>query len=389
MSNQADVVIVGGAAVGSATAYFLKAQLGFSGSVTVVERDPTYAGAATTLSAASIRQQFSTPENIRLSQFGVEFIRSLEDRFGKGASVGFREGGYLLLAGDKGQSVLEANHKVQRQAGADTVLLDAPALAAHFPWMNTSDIAAGSLGLSGEGWFDAHMLLGLLRGGARQAGVSYVEGAVTDIDVKGSAVQGVRLSDGSAIACGVLVNAAGPQAGSIAALAGVELPVEPRKRCVFVVHCREALNPFPLLVDTSGVWIRPEGDYYICGISPPEENDPVDPGFDVDYSLFDDFVWPALAHRVPAFEALKMARAWAGHYDYNRIDQNAILGSHPSLRNFYFANGFSGHGIQQAPAVGRAIAELIVHGEYRSLNLDIFRYERFAEGRTVLELNVI
>ena len=389
MRNQADVVIVGGAAVGSATAYFLKAQLGFSGSVAVIERDPTYAGAATTLSAASIRQQFSTPENIRLSQFGVEFIRSLEDRFGKGASVGFREGGYLLLAGDKGQGVLEANHRIQKQAGADTVLLDAAGLAARFPWMNTCDIASGSLGLSGEGWFDAHMLLGLLRGGAREAGASYVEGAVTGIDVKDSAVKGVRLADGSAIACGALVNAAGPQAGAVAALAGIDLPVEPRKRCVFVIHCRETLKSFPLLVDTSGVWIRPEGDYYICGISPPEENDPVDPGFDIDYHLFDDIIWPALAARIPTFEALKLLRAWAGHYDYNRIDQNAILGPHPSLRNFYFANGFSGHGIQQAPAVGRAIAELIVHGEYRSLNLDIFRYERFAEGRTVLELNVI
>jgi glycine/D-amino acid oxidase-like deaminating enzyme len=145
----------------------------------------------------------------------------------------------------------------------------------------------------------------------------------------------------------------------------------------------------PLVVDPTGLWVRPEGAVYLCGVSPPEEADPRAEDFDVDYALFDEVVWPALARRIPAMEALKLQRAWAGHYDFNTLDQNAILGPHPDLRNFLFANGFSGHGLQQAPAVGRAIAELIVHGRYVSLDLSVFGYDRIAAGRRVPELNVI
>src|SRR5690606_23209749 len=133
---------------------------------------------------------------------------------------------------------------------------------------------------------------------------------------------------------------------------------------VSVFDCRAPIEKAPLLIDPTGVYFRPEGASYICGVSPPEESDPDCLDFEIDYSLFEDTIWPVLAHRVPAFEAIKLARAWAGHYDYNTLDQNAILGRPPELENFYVAAGFSGHGLQQAPAVGRAIAELIVHGAY-------------------------
>jgi glycine/D-amino acid oxidase-like deaminating enzyme len=145
----------------------------------------------------------------------------------------------------------------------------------------------------------------------------------------------------------------------------------------------------PLMVDPTGVWIRPEGEFFICGVSPPQENDPRATDFEVDYALFDDVVWPMLAHRVPAMEALKLQRAWAGHYDYNTLDQNAVIGRHPDVSNFIFANGFSGHGLQQSPAAGRAVAELIVHQRFVSLDLSLFGYERVAQGRAVRELNVI
>ena len=187
----------------------------------------------------------------------------------------------------------------------------------------------------------------------------------------------------------MLVNAAGPQAGDVAALAGVPLPVEPRKRCVFVVACRAALPGMPLMVDPTGVWIRPEGEVYICGVSPPDETDARANDFEVDYGLFEEVVWPMLAHRVPAMEALKLQRAWAGHYDYNTLDQNAVIGRHPEIANFIFANGFSGHGLQQSPAAGRAAAELITHGKFVSLDLALFGYERVMAGRAVKELNVI
>jgi FAD-dependent oxidoreductase domain-containing protein 1 len=388
-SEYHDVVIVGGAAVGSAVAYFLTHDLAFPGSVAVIERDPAYTHAATTLSAASIRQQFSTPENIRMSAFGVAFFRDLKRRFGPQADITFRERGYLLLASETGAETLRQNHAVQQAEGADIVLMDQAALADHFRWLKTSDLTLGAFGRSGEGWFDAHSLLGLLRSAARQQGASYFHGEVTGIQRDGARVTGVTLGDGRRIGCGTLVNAAGPQAGDVAALAGITLPVEPRKRCVFVVACRTALPGMPLMVDPTGVWVRPEGEVYICGVSPPEENDPRARDFEVDYGLFDDVVWPMLAHRVPAMEALKLQHAWAGHYDYNTLDQNAVIGRHPEVANFIFANGFSGHGLQQSPATGRAVAELIVHGKFVSIDLTLFGFARIAAGRPVKELNVI
>jgi FAD-dependent oxidoreductase domain-containing protein 1 len=388
-SQHYDVVIVGGAAVGSSIAYFLTHDLGFTGSVAVIERDPSYARAATTLSAASIRQQFSTPENIRMSRFGVEFFRALKQRFGAGADIGFRERGYLLLASETGEEVLAANHAVQTAEGADIVLMDREALADNFRWLKTSDLTLGAFGRTGEGWFDAHSLLTLLRDAARQKGAHYIHGEVTGIERAGARISGVTLSNGERIACGTLVNAAGPQAGDVAAAAGIALPVEPRKRCVFVVACRAALPGMPLMVDPTGVWVRPEGAFYICGVSPPEDADPRASDFEVDHSLFEEVVWPMLAHRVPAMEALKLQRAWAGHYDYNTLDQNAVIGPHPEIGNFLFANGFSGHGLQQSPATGRAVAELIVHGKFVSLDLTLFGYERVMSKCAVKELNII
>src|SRR5215213_7796274 len=216
-SKTYDVVIVGGAAIGSSTAYFLTHDLGFAGSIAVIERDPTYVRAATTLSAASIRQQFSTPENIRMSQFGVAFFRALKERFGADADIAFRERGYLLLAGEGGVETLVANHAVQRAEGADIVLMAPAALSDHFPWLNTSDLTLGGFGRSGEGWFDAHSLLTLLRTAARQKGARYVHGEVTGVQRVGARVSGVTLSDGERITCGTLVDAAGPQAGDVAA----------------------------------------------------------------------------------------------------------------------------------------------------------------------------
>jgi glycine/D-amino acid oxidase-like deaminating enzyme len=267
--------------------------------------------------------------------------------------------------------------------------MDARDLAARFPFLNTSDLAGGAFGRSGEGWFDAHSLLELLRRGARERGAVYLHGEVVGIERRRDHIDAATLADGRRVACGTLVNAAGPQAGDVAALARLRLPVEPRKRCVFVVACRADLAGMPLLVDTTGVWARPEGNGFICGVSPPAEADPRAQDFDVDYELFETTVWPALAQRVPAMEALKLVRGWAGHYDFNALDQNAVIGPHPQVRNFIFANGFSGHGLQQAAAAGRAVAELIVHERFVSLDLTRFGYERIAAGRPLREANVI
>ena len=386
-----DVVIVGGAIIGSAVAYFLTADERFHGRVLVIEKDPSYQKCSTTLSLASIRQQFSTPVNIQLSQFGVEFLRAVKERLGADVEVSFREAGYLLLASQQGKDLLERNVGVQTQQGADVCLLGPTELKERFPWLTTADIAVGCLGLSGEGWFDAHSLLHALRSTAEARGAEFIQGEVVALSVSNQRLESVQLADGRVFPCGELVNAAGPAAGKIARMAGIELPVESRKRCVFVFDCRQAgvIQPCPLVVDVSGVYFRPEGPYFVCGVSPPEDQDPPTEDFRVEHHLFDEIVWPALAHRVPVFEAIKRVSAWSGHYAYNTLDQNAIVGRHPVMKNFLLANGFSGHGVQQAPAVGRGIAELIVYGAYQTVDITPLGFERVVEGRPLQELNVI
>ncbi|PLP56879.1 FAD-dependent oxidoreductase [Mesorhizobium loti] len=387
---QYDIVIIGGAIVGASVAYYLREE-GFSGSIALVERDPQFAHAATTLSCASIRQQFSIPENIRLSQFTLKLFRRLKEEFGEDADIGFREGGYLILAGENGLPILKANHDVQVAEGADIVLEDAEALTRRFAWLSAEGITAGAYGRTGEGWFDAHAYLQLFRKALRSKSIDLITASVTAIARQGGQVQSVTLDNGETLQAGIVINAAGPNAGKVSAMAGLELPVEPRKRSVFVFEARERYEDLPLLVDPSGIYVRPEGSVYITGGAEPEEGelaaDPTD--FEPDWSLFEETIWPVLATRIPAFEAIKMTRAWAGHYDYNTLDQNAVIGPHPEVKNFIFANGFSGHGLQQAPAVGKALAELILHGSYRSIDCSAFGYARVAEGRPFRELNVI
>lgn len=385
-----DIVIIGGAIVGSSVAYYLREE-GFTGSIALVERDPQFSHAATTLSMASIRQQFSIPENIRLSQFTLKLFRRLKETFGADADIGFREGGYLILAGEAGLPILKANHAAQIAEGADILLEDAEQLTRRFPWLSAEGISAGAYGRSGEGWFDAHAMLMLFRKALRDKKIDFITADVTGIARQGDRVTGVSFDNGETLEAGIVVNAAGPNAGKVAAFAGLVLPVEPRKRNVFVFEAREKYADMPLLVDPSGIYVRPEGSVYLTGGAEPEEGDhaPDPADFDVNWPLFEEVIWPTLATRIPAFEAIKPTRAWVGHYDYNTLDQNAVIGPHPEVENFLFANGFSGHGLQQAPAVGKALSELIVHGGYRTVDCSAFGYSRVAEGRAFRELNVI
>ena len=388
--NHYDIVIIGGAIVGSSIAWGLR-EAGFGGSIALIERDPQFAHAATTLSCASIRQQFSIPENIRLSQFTLSLFRRLKEEFGADADISFRENGYLILTGPEGEPSLRQNHAVQMAEGADIVLEDGAQLECRFPWLSTDGISAGAFGQSGEGWFDSHAYLQLFRRALRTKDVTFVTAEVTGIGRQGDKVVSVTLDNGETIGAGTIINAAGTSAGRVAALAGIALPVEPRKRSVFVFEARDRFADMPLIVDPSGIYVRPEGSVYIAGGAEPYATDAAaDPtDFEPEWSLFEETIWPVLATRVPAFEAIKATRAWAGHYDYNTLDQNAVIGRHPEVENFIFANGFSGHGLQQAPAVGRAVAELIVVGAYRTIDCSVFGYERIATGRPYRELNVI
>ena len=392
VDERSDVVIVGGGVMGSAVAYFLKADPGFAGSVTVVERDPSYRFASSALSASSIRQQFSTPLNIRLSLFGIGFLRDVARHLavdGEAPTLGLRERGYLILAGAAGLDVLARNVALQRAEGGDIALLDAPAMGARFPWLATEGVAGAGFGLSGEGWFDGPALMQAFRRKAISLGARYLAAEAVAIAHDGARVASLTLADGRRIVCGTLVNAAGPWAGRVAALAGVELPVRPRKRSVFVFRTPAALPGFPLLIDVTGAWCRPEGEGYICGISPPEHADPDATDFEVVHAEFEDTVWPALAARVPALETLRLTGSWAGHYEFNTLDHNAVIGAHPEIANLVFINGFSGHGMQQAPAAARGLAELIVQGGFRSLDLSALSFSRLLEDRPLREINII
>ena len=390
------VVIVGGGAIGSAIACFLTSDAGRF-DVTVIERDFTYAKASSALSASSIRQQFSSPVNIRMSQFGIQFLRAIGDLLqadGERPDIGLVEPGYLYLASPAGADQLTQNHALQRAHQVDVELLAPDRLQSRFPWMCTDGIATACLGLSGEGWFDGYSVLQAFRRKARTQGARYLQADATGFEREAASgrVKSVRVRRemrDESIACDVAVNAAGPWAASVAGWGGIELPVRARRRSVFSFTCPSTLPGCPLVIDPGGVWFRPEGDRFICGFSPPAALDADEPPLDVEHAAFEEVVWPALAARVPAFEAVRQGGAWAGYYEMNTFDQNAVLGLHPSCSNLYFAAGFSGHGLQHAPAAGRGIAELIRDGAYRSLDLSALGFGRILEGRPLLERNVI
>lgn len=370
-----DVVIVGAGIVGASVAYWLT-RLDPSLSVLLIERDRSFAKASSSLSASSIRQQFSSAVNIQMSRFGVQFLRE----FG----IPLTEGGYLYLGAAK---PLEELHEIQQANGADVALLTPDELKKRFPWLNVDDIELASLGLSGEGWFDGPALHAAVLRRARSQGAKLIEADVRGFDLAGGAVRALRLADGSKIECRHAVNAAGPWARTLAAAAGIDLPVHARRRTVFVLSCPDPLPGCPLVIDPSGFWFRPEGRHYIAGTAPePDVDDlPLEPN----YAEFDEALWARMARRVPAFEALRIERAWAGYYEMNLFDCNAVIGAHPAVPNLWFANGFSGHGMQQAPAAGRGVAELILRGKFETLDLAPLGFERLLENRPLRELSVI
>jgi glycine/D-amino acid oxidase-like deaminating enzyme len=402
MKSSYDVVIIGGAVIGSSVAYFLCANPDFNGSILVVERDPTYAKAATSLSAAAIRTQFSNPVNVKIGKFGVGFIKSWGERMQVAGEakpdLGFHEAGYLFLAATPSQEqVLRDNHEVQRACGADTVLMTPDELQSAFPHLNVDDLRLGSYGRSGEGWFNnTGMMLGF-KAKARELGAEYVTDEVVAIGRDGNSVHSVTLKSGAIISAGTIVNASGPRADLTARMAGLHVPVEPRKRTLFVVDCAKSPEGkatvnngrLPLMIDPSGVHFRPEGRYFLCGAVPVVDTVPDFDDFEPRYEEFEEIIWPVLAARSQSFEAIKVVNQWAGHYDFNRFDHNLVLGRHPDVQNFVFVTGFSGHGLQQGPAAGRAVSELIIYNGYRTIDMSEVGYERIVANRPFLEKAVI
>lgn len=383
------VAIIGGGVMGSSLAFWLTAAGGVE--ITVIERDPSYARASSALSASGVRQQFSQAVNVEIGLFGAAFLREPQRWLGEAAGdagIGLTEAGYLYLATAAGRSVLEANHAVQREHGADVELLEPRQLADRFPWLGTDDIALGSLGLSGEGWFDGYAVTRAFRDVARSRGARYLKGEVTACRRRGGRITALDLADGTAIEADVVVLSAGPWSGALGRRLGIELPVYAKRRTVMVLQCPEPPRPCPLVIDPSGVWFRPEGSGFIAGC-PPITDDEDDLPLDPETTLFEDVVWPTMAARAPAFERLRLAGAWAGYYEMNTFDHNGLVGPWPGMDDLHVLTGFSGHGMQQAPACGRGLAELITRGRYTTLDLAPLSPDRLRRGEPLLERNVI
>ncbi|MBY4893293.1 FAD-binding oxidoreductase [Rhodobacteraceae bacterium N5(2021)] len=390
-----DVVIVGGAIMGSSTAWFLTDNPDFDGSVLVVERDPSYEFCSTAHTNSCMRQQFSTELNVRISQFAADFVKNIRARMGDDDRIpplSIRSFGYMYLADTEGfADVLRENIKVQHAAGAATQLMTPDEIRSTYPFYNVDDIVLGSINTVDEGYWDGAAVFDWWKRQARERGVDYVANEVVAMNRDGRRITSVTLKTGEVIACGQVVNASGPRAARTARMAGIDVPVEPRKRYSWVFKAETPLNrDLPLTIDPSGVHCRENGGgtYQAGGhadMDPAVDYD----DFHMDHSLWENHVWPILATRIPAFEAVKVQSEWAGHYSVNTLDHNAILGPHPEVENFIFLNGFSGHGLQQSPAMGRATAEWLTYGEYRALDMTPFTYQRIVRNDPILETAVI
>lgn len=392
-----DVVIIGGAIMGASAAWFLSDDKDFDGKVLVVDRDLSYENTSTMHTNSCMRQQFSGKLNVRISQFAADFVKNLPRYMGNDDRVpelSIRSFGYMYLADNEAfADVLRENQKVQTEAGAATQLMTPDEIKAAYPFYNVDDIVLGSINLIDEGLWDATAVFDWWRKSARERGVEYIENEIVAVmkNAAGTRVESVTLKSGEVIACGQVLNASGPRAARTAQMAGIDVPVEPRKRYSWIFSAEQPLDrDLPLTIDPSGVHVRENGGgTYQCGghsdIDPAVDYD----DFVMDHDIWQNHVWPVLATRIPQFEAIKVQSEWAGHYSMNTFDHNAILGPHMEVDNFFFLNGFSGHGLQQSPAMGRGTAEIMVHGAYKTLDMTQFHYDRIPAGRKIIEKAII
>ncbi|NIJ35975.1 glycine/D-amino acid oxidase-like deaminating enzyme [Sphingopyxis panaciterrae] len=378
------LLIIGGGIIGALSAWSLR-QEGFAGRISVIERDPTYRFASTALSAASIRTQFACPVNVELSLFGAQFLKNVSGSLGVEADIGFVENGYLILGDERTLPAREQALDMQRACGAAVERLEAPALAERFPWLSTDGVAMATFGTRDEGWFDAWSLLQAAKSAAQAADVAFVRAEATGFTTRGGRIVALETAGGE-IAGDWFVNAAGAASARVARWLGRDLPVRARKRTVFHIKAPLDSERMPMLFDVSGAWMRPERDGFIAGIAPLDDCDPdADGDFEPDHALFEEALWPILAARVPALEELRVQSAWAGHYEMCLFDHNGIVGFAPEAENYILATGFSGHGVMHAPGVARGVAELVVHGAYRSIDLAPLGIERIIAGRPMPE----
>ncbi|MBD7908451.1 NAD(P)/FAD-dependent oxidoreductase [Sporosarcina gallistercoris] len=381
--KKADIIIVGGGVMGSSTAYSLR-KSGFEGDILVFEKDPTYEYSSTSRSAGGFRQLYSTAINIQLSRFSLEVYKNFAEDMAIGeekAEIDFKQRGYLFLATERMLPAYEKQLKLQNALGVPSEILSTSDLLNIIPELETNDLAGG-LFCKEDGYLDPYSVMQAYRKNAQYLGVEYKTAEVSTLLTENGRMKGVQLLDGTIYLAPIVINCAGAWGAALSEQMGLPLPVVPLKRQMYVFDSVKKLEKMlPLTIDPTGVYFRHEMDRIVAGFS-----DDVKPGIDFKWkrSSF-DHLWPILAHRIPNFESLKLESGWAGMYDHNTVDQNAIIGEHPMMKGYYVALGFSGHGMQQAPGVGLGLAELICKGKYETLDLTPLRVERFAENDLVLE----
>jgi len=386
----ADVVIIGGAVMGSSIAYNLLND-GFDGSVLVLERDLTYERSSTALSIGGIRQQFGTKVNIDIARYSVPFYERFDELMeveGESPHADFRQRGYLFLGRKEKWPIMKRLYEFQRSQGVEVRLLKPHEILDIIPHINLEGVVGATFGPR-DGYVDPHGVLSGFAKKARFMGAKYVADEAVDVVAKSKRIEGVKTRKGEWIESPVVVNAAGPFAREVGMMAGVDIPVDPLRRMVY--ECTPPAEfdyEVPLTIDTTGLYFRTEtGGKILTGKS--TENEPVGANFTWERALFYDEIWPELAHRIPLLDRLRLQGGWAGLYAENRLDHNAIVGEHPEVKGFYLAVGFSGHGLQQAPAVGKAVSEAIRLGRYETIDVSCLGMDRFEAGRLVIEEAVI
>jgi len=389
-----DVVCIGGAMTGSSAAYFLSENSDFDGSVLVVEPDWSYERAQTTRAQNSIREQFTNDLNIDLSRFGTEFISRFHEHVhvdGESPELNFRGTGYMFIADTEDlYTQLEDESIDQLARGAEVEMLRPAQIAQRYPYLDTDQLVGARVGGMREGSFDGWAFFQGLRQRALHNGVTYVKDRVVGFEVSGNRITTVRLESGRNVGCDVAVNTAGCRAKLVAAMVGIDLPVEPRARTSFVFDCRTPIpHNVPLTVTPVGVHFRREQTHFMCGAVPNDDRAVDYEDLEVRHDEFEQQIWPTVAAYVPQFDEIGVVTSWGGQYDYNTLDHNLIIGAGSQVENFLFANGFSGHGLQQGPGVGRGLSELITYGEFRTIDLTPLGYGRIERNEPIIERAVI
>jgi glycine/D-amino acid oxidase-like deaminating enzyme len=384
-----DVAIIGGGAIGSAVAYFLKRH-DPAVAVTVIERDPGYRLASTPRASGGIRRLFSLPENIQLSQYSIAFFESFPETMtvdGQAPDIGLRKGGYLFIVPPAGRAVLRRSLETQLTLGCNVSWLEPGELKQKFPSMNVEDLGA-AVHSPDDGWLDPYSVLTAFRNKAKSMGADFLADEVTGLTRSGNTVTAALLRSGQQIGAAQFVNAAGAWASEVCAMLGIDVPITPLRRFEHFFECQDPIEPLPYIKDTRRLAFRPEGTGYSGGV--PTLAEPRGYNFDVDNGYFEKVVWPALARRFPQFERTRCGRTLPGLYDQNDFDGNVIIGPGAgALANFHLLAGLSGHGLMHAPGCGRAMAELLLTGRYQTIDLARFGWQRLAAGTPVREQGII